>query len=375
MMMKSTLLTSLPTTDGFRMPAEFEPHAKTWMLWPERPDNWREAARYAQSAFVDAAVVIAQFEPVVMGVNPSQYENARKLLPEDITLVEIPNDDAWMRDCGPTFVINNYGNVRAIDWIFNAWGGLESGLYPSWNLDDAVPAKVLELEGLDRYKAPIVLEGGSIHVDGEGTLITTEECLLNPNRNPTLTKEDIEQVLKSYLNITKVIWLGRGVYNDETSGHVDNLCCFLEPGVIALTWTNDPYDPQYEISLDAFQRLERTSDAQGRKLSIHKIHQPNPITLTEVEAQGVQIVPGTKPRLAGDRMAASYVNFYLCNGGAVVPTFDDPNDLRALNSLQSLLPRRKVVGVPAREILLGGGNIHCITQQQPQGVIRQSGNS
>ena len=216
-------------------------------------------------------------------------------------------------------------------------GWLESGLYPSWNLDDAVPAKVLEIEGLDRYKAPIVLEGGSIHVDGEGTLITTEECLLNPNRNPTLTKEEIEQVLKSYLSISKVIWLGRGVYNDETSGHVDNLCCFLEPGVIALTWTDDPYDPQYEISLDAFRRLELTTDAQGRKLSIHKIHQPNPVILTEIEAQGVQIVPGTKPRLAGDRMAASYVNFYLCNGGAVVPTFDDPHDLLALNSVTDLV--------------------------------------
>src|SRR4030042_1299623 len=166
-----------------------------------------------------------------------------------------------MRDCGPTFVRNTNGNVRGIDWIFNAWGGSESGLYPSWNLDDAVPAKVLELEGLDRYKASIVLEGGSIHVDGEGTLITTEECLLNPNRNPNLSKNDIENILKKFLSISKIIWLGKGVYNDETSGHVDNLCCFLEPGVVALTWTDDPYDPQYEISLDAFRRMELTTDA------------------------------------------------------------------------------------------------------------------
>ena len=368
-MMKSNLLTSLPCTDGFRMPAEFEPHAKTWMLWPERPDNWRAAARYAQRAFVDVADAISQFEPVVIGVNPGQYENARKLLPEYVKLAEIPNDDAWMRDCGPTFVVNNMGNVRGIDWIFNAWGGLQSGLYTSWNLDDAVPVKVLELEGLDRYKAPIVLEGGSIHVDGQGTLITTEECLLNPNRNPTLTKEEIEQILMSYLGISKVIWLGKGVYHDETNGHVDNLCCFLEPGVVALTWTDDSSDPQHEISLDAFRRLELATDSQGRKLSIHKIHQPNPITLTEVEVQGVQIVPGTKPRLTGDRMAASYVNFYRCNGGAIVPIFDDPNDKVALNTLQTLLPNRKVVGVPAREILLGGGNIHCITQQQPRGRV------
>jgi agmatine deiminase len=257
--------------------------------------------------------------------------------------------------------------VRGIDWIFNAWGGLESGLYSSWELDDAVPSKVLEFEGLDQYKAFIVLEGGSIHVDGEGTLITTQECLLNHNRNPALTQKEIERELKCYLNISKVIWLGRGVHNDETSGHVDNLCCFLEPGVIALTWTDDKSDPQYAISLDALHILEHATDAKGRKLTIHKIHQPNPVTLTESEAQGVEVIPGTKPRLAGDRMVASYINFYMCNGGAVVPTFDDPNDQAALDNLQSLMPDRKVVGVSAREILLGGGNIHCITQQQPRG--------
>jgi agmatine deiminase len=362
---RSNLLTSLPASDGYRMPGEFEPHSKTWMLWPERPDNWREAARPAQIAFVDVVKAISQFEPVVMGVNPSQYVNARKMLPPQVQVVEILNNDAWMRDCGPTFVINSSGIVRGIDWIFNAWGGLESGLYYPWDLDDAVPPKVLEYGGMERYKAPIVLEGGSFHVDGEGTLVTTEECLLNPNRNPILTKEEIEEVLTRYLNVSKIIWLGRGVYNDETSGHVDNLCCFLEPGVLALSWTDDQYDPQYEISLDALRRLEHASDARGRKLVVHKLHQPEPVMVTDVEARGVETKPGTKPRSAGDRMAASYVNFYFCNGGAVVPTFNDPRDLTALDTLQKLMPERKVVGVPAREILLGGGNIHCITQQQP----------
>jgi agmatine deiminase len=364
----SKLLTTLPSDDGYRMPGEFEPHSKTWMLWPDRPDNWREDAIPAQKAFVDVAKAISQFEPVVMGVNQSQFENARKMLPSPIQVVKIPNNDAWMRDCGPTFVINNAGSVRGIDWIFNAWGGLESGLYFPWDLDEAVPKQVLELEGLDGYKAPIILEGGSIHVDGEGTVITTEECLLNPNRNPTLTKIEIEEALWKYLNVTKIIWLGKGVYNDETSGHVDNLCCFVEPGVLALTWTEDQYDPQYQISMDALHRLEDTTDARGRKLFIHKIHQPAPVFITEKEAEGVVIIPGTKPRMPGDRMAASYVNFYLCNGGAVVPTFDDPHDQIALDKLQRVMPERKVVGVPAREILLGGGNIHCITQQQPNGI-------
>jgi len=361
------LLKTLPSEDGFRMPGEFEPHAKTWMLWPERPDNWREGAKPAQRAFVDVAEAISHFEPVSIGVNPIQYEMARSMLPSQVVVEVIQNDDAWMRDCGPTYIIDNFGNVRGIDWIFNAWGGLEAGLYYPWELDDAVPQKVLEIEKMERYRAPIILEGGSIHVDGQGTLITTEECLLNPNRNPTFTKGEIEAVLKSYLNVSKIIWLDKGVYNDETSGHVDNLCCFLEPGVVALTWTDDQHDPQYEISLDAFHRLEKAIDAGGRKVVIQKIHQPDPVMITASEAQGVETIPGSKPRKAGDRMAASYVNFYLCNRGAVVPTFGDSHDQIALDALQRVMPDRKVVGVPAREILLGGGNIHCITQQQPMG--------
>jgi agmatine deiminase len=358
-------LTTLPALDGYRMPAEFEPHSKTWMLWPERADTWREAGKPAQSAFAKVARAISQFEPAIMGVNPGQYENARRTLDPQVQVVVIENNDAWMRDCGPTFIINKSGDVRGIDWMFNAWGGFEAGLYYPWELDDAVPQKVLEMEGIERYRAPIILEGGSIHVDGEGTLITTEECLLNPNRNPTLSKDDIERMLKNYLNVSKIIWLGKGVCNDETSGHVDNLCCFLKTGVVALTWTEDRSDPQYEISLDALHRLENTTDSRGRNLVIYKIHQPEPVTITETEAGGIQSIPGSKPRQAGDRMAASYVNFYMCNGGAIVPTFGDPHDQEALDTLQRLMPNRQVIGVDAREILLGGGNIHCITQQQP----------
>jgi len=364
---KSHLLSSIPSVDGFRMPGEFAAHTKTWMLWPERPDTWRECARPAQKAFVDVARAIAQFEPVTMGVNLPQYETARAMLPPQVEVVEIANNDSWMRDCGPTFVLNGSGKVRGIDWNFNAWGGLEGGLYYPWDLDDAVPRRVLELEGLDRYQAPIILEGGSIHVDGEGTLITTEDCLLNPNRNPGLSRQNIEVVLKQYLDISKVIWLGQGVYNDETSGHVDNLCCFVRPGVVVLTWTDDGSDPQHQISLDAYRRLEQSRDARGRNLVIHKLHQPDPVILSRDEASGIQTIAGTKPRLAGERMAASYVNFYLCNGGAIVPTFNDSHDQPALEILRRIMPERKVVGIYAREILLGGGNIHCITQQQPKG--------
>ena len=349
------------------MPGEFEMHSKTWMIWPQRPDNWRMGAKPAQKAFVAVAKAISQFEPLTMAANNDQFSNARQMLPPNIRVVEISNNDAWMRDCGPTFVIDGKGNVRGIDWIFNAWGGLYNGLYFPWDLDEGVAPKVFEIERVDYYKAPIVLEGGSIHVDGEGTCITTTECLLSPGRNPDLTQSQIESHLMNYLNVEKVLWIPRGVFHDETTGHVDNIACFLRPGVIALTWTDDKSDPQYEISAEAYDFLMSTTDAHGRRFEIHKIHQPNPILISPEEANGVDAVEGSLPREAGERMAASYVNFYISNGGAIVPTFDDPHDQDALKTLQRLMPDRKVVGVSAREVLLGGGNIHCITQQQPGG--------
>ena len=348
------------------MPGEFEPHRGTWMLWPQRPDNWRLGGKPAQAAFKAVAEAIAQFEPVTMGANPDQLANAREMLSASVRVVEIANNDAWMRDSGPTFVVNGFGEVRLVDWGFNAWGGLYNGLYSPWDLDELVAQRVAELEGIQRYRAPLVLEGGSIHVDGQGTCLTTAECLLSPGRNPELTQAQIEAYLQAYLNVEKVIWIPRGVFHDETSGHVDNLVCFLRPGAIALTWTDDQSDPQYEISAQAYDLLSSATDARGRRFEVHKIHQPEPILITQEEAEGVEAVDGTLPRQAGDRQAASYINFYLCNGGVVVPVFDDPHDGAALRTLQALLPERKVVGVPAREIILGGGNIHCITQQQPK---------
>jgi agmatine deiminase len=347
------------------MPGEFEIHQGTWMLWPERPDNWRLGAKPAQKAFAAVATAIARFEPVTMGVSQAQYSNARNMLPGSIRLVEMSNNDAWIRDTGPTFVSNGT-EIRAVDWDFNAWGGLKGGLYFPWDLDDMVARKVAEIERVDRYKAPIVLEGGSIHVDGEGTVLTTQECLLNENRNPGKSKGEIESTLSDYLNVSEFIWLNRGIFNDETNGHIDNICCFIQPGVVALAWTDDRSDPQYEISQENLEILSTAKDAKGRKLEIHKIHLPNPVLITQEESEGVDVYNGTLPREEGDRLAASYINFFFSNGGAVVPMFNDPHDAPALEQLQKLMPDRKVVGVFAREILLGGGNIHCITQQQPQ---------
>ncbi len=358
------LLESTPREDGFHMPAEFELHAGSWMLWPERPDNWRNDAKPAQSTFASVAAAISQFEPVTMGVSPAQIHNARRALPEGVRVVELASNDSWMRDCGPTFVANGK-EIRAVDWIFNAWGGLNGGLYSPWDSDDLVAARVAEFAGVDRYRAPLVLEGGSIHTDGQGTLLTTEECLLNLNRNPQLTRDQIETHLRNYLNVEKIIWLKRGVFNDETSGHVDNICCFIRPGVVALSWTEDKHDPQYEISQECFNILKSATDTRGRTIEVHKIHQPDPITITKIESQGVKLQEGTLLREEGTRLAGSYINFYFVNGGIIVPVFNDPHDSPAIAALAQLLPERRVVGVPAREILLGGGNIHCFTKQQP----------
>jgi agmatine deiminase len=360
-------LKNTPQEDGFRMPGEFEPHEGCWMLWPQRPDNWRLGGKPAQEAFVEVAKAISGFEPVTMGVSKDQYDNAVNLLPDNIRVLEMSFDDAWVRDTGPTFVKSDVGVVRGVDWEFNAWGGLVDGLYFPWDQDDKVARKICEIERLDSYRTSgFVLEGGSIHVDGEGTLYTTEECLLDESRNPHLSREEIEDMLKKYLSIEKVIWLKRGIFNDETNGHVDNILCVVKPGCVMLAWTEDKDDPQYEISAENLEILENTSDAKGRKLEIIKMPLPKPVLISKGESEGVDAVDGTLPREEGDRLSASYVNFYIANGGIVYPLFDDPADDLAGETLRAAFPDREIIGIPAREILLGGGNIHCITQQQPK---------
>jgi len=361
----SATIDSTPRADGYRMPGEFEPHSGCWLAWPERPDNWRLGAKPAQQAYATVAEAINASEPVTVAVSDAQFEHCRSLLSPSIRVVEISTDDAWIRDMGPTFVVDDKGGRRGVDWRFNAWGGLEGGLYFPWDRDERVAAKVLEIEGADRYRAPLVLEGGSIHVDGEGTVISTEQCLLNQNRNPELSREQIERALFDHLGASKVIWLGQGVLDDETDGHIDNLACFARPGVVLLTWTEDESDPQHAISSDAHERLLAASDARGRALEVVHLPSPGPITITEEQARGVDAVEGTLPRRAGDRLAASYANFYIANSRIVLPLLDERYDEQAASVLRGVFPEREVVGIPAREILLGGGNIHCITQQVP----------
>jgi len=362
-----TTIDSTPRADGFRMPAEWEPHSRTWMLWPQRTDNWRDGAKPAQRAWVDVATAIARFEPVTVGVNADQWENARAMLPEAVTVVEMSNNDSWMRDIGPTFVVNDNGDVRLVHWHFNAWGGLVDGLYFPWDKDELVPRKIAEIETIDRYRAPLVMEGGSFHTDGEGTLITTEECLLSDGRNPDLSRVEIETHLAEYLGIEKVIWLKRGIDPEETNGHVDDVACFVRPGVVLAGWTDDQSDWRHEILAENLETLRNATDAKGRKLDVHTLPMPAPMPYSAEEVAGVDVVEGTIPREAGDEAPASYINFYLCNGGLIVPVFGDPGDAKALEILKRLYSDREVVAFPGREIVLGGGNVHCITQQQPRG--------
>lgn len=365
-----------PAVHGYSMPAEWEPHSQTWMGWPERPDNWRDNALHAQLVFTKVAIAISKFEPVTVCASSAQWENARSQLPEHVRVLEMSMNDSWFRDIGPTFVVrkngSNHGNleqcIAGIDWNFNGWGGVDDGCYQDWSLDLLVARKIIGTEKLPRFPHFMILEGGSIHVDGDGTCLTTEECLLNKNRNPNLTKEQIEDQLKAYLGVQKVIWLPYGLYgDDDTNGHIDNMCCFVRPGVVLLSWTDDEKDPQFKRSMEALSILSNTSDANGRRLEIIKLHVPGPLYMTDEEAAGVVQDGNAKPRLPGTRLAASYVNFYIANGGIITPQFGDQKwDDEAVRVLSQAFPNHEVVRIEgAREIVLAGGNIHCITQQQP----------
>ncbi|WP_407927850.1 agmatine deiminase [Izhakiella capsodis] len=349
-----------------RMPGEWEPHQAIWMLWPHRPDNWRQQAGPAQQAFAAVAAAISARTPVFMGVPSTMMAQARAVMGEGVTLVEMPSDDAWMRDTGPTVVVSSDGQRKGINWQFNAWGGLNGGLYDDWSQDEKVATAVLAQLGIPCLEAPLVLEGGSVHSDGEGTLLTTAECLLNPNRNPQLSQTQIESLLSQYLGVTHFIWLPEGVYNDETDGHIDNMCCFVRPGEVILHWCDDPSDPQYARSNSALAVLEQAVDARGRRLKVWKMPAP-PVQYARVEETRDVSSGNAIERREGNRLAASYVNYLVSNQQIIFPLLDARTDGLARDLLQQIFPGYLITGVPAREILLGGGNIHCITQQIPRG--------
>ena len=330
-----------PRADGFYMPAEYAPHKGTIIIWPKRPGSWIYGARRAREAFAEVICAISESEQVYVLAEADVIDNARSVVEAvrkqknyqenfPVKYIQMESDDAWARDVGPTFVKNEDGAVRGIDWCFNAWGGKVDGLYADWTKDDRVAALFCNKAGYDMYDAhPFVLEGGAIHTDGEKTVIVTESCLLSKGRNPELSKSEIEQKLKD--------------------------------------WTDDMDDPQYKMSSADLEILENETDARGRKIEVHKVYIPkNPVCITEYELSGFTFEEGEDEREAGERLAASYVNFYITNGGVLIPQFGDVMDEPALKAIGSLFEGRKVYPIYARDIIVGGGNIHCITQQIPQ---------
>lgn len=332
-----------PAADGFRMPAEWALHDRCWMAWPCHAPTYGHIFVEARAAFAAVAREIATFEPVTMIARPEHAANARRQCGPSVEVVELPLDDSWTRDTGPTFLTDGEGELAGADWLHNAWGVN----YPDHDEDSKLAARILERAAAQRYAADFVLEGGAIHTDGEGTLLTTENVLLNPNRNPGMTRDRAEGLLRDWLGIETVIWLGDGVQGDETDGHIDNLACFARPGVVLALACTDSTDPNHTALADNLARLRAATDARGRRLEVIEIEQPAPKWDWD------------------ERIPCSYINFYLPNGGVVMPSFDDWADGPACEAIQAAFPDRRIVQIRATDITRGGGGIHCITQQQP----------
>jgi agmatine deiminase len=324
------------------MPAEWTPHQATLMEWPTttRAEFWGDLFERATADFAAVAKAVAAFEPVIMVADPAQGAQARAMCGDGVEILPIPIDDSWMRDNGPIFVTDGQGGIALVDFAFNSWGEK----YLPYDRDAKVPAAIAAHLGMRRYEAPMVLEGGSFFVDGEGTLLTTEQCLLHPNRNPGMTRDQIEQTLGDYLGVSRVIWLGKGHPLDrDTDGHIDGIAQFVRPGVIMLDAPQDPSDPNHAAAEENLARLRAAHDAAGRSIEVVVFE-------------------------AGTPSSTAYLNHYLVNGGVIVPADGEPGDEWALEQLRTAYTDREVVTVPGRTILAGGGGPHCITQQVPVGL-------
>jgi len=342
-----------PTSLGYRMPAEWELHEATWLAWPHNLNTWPGKFDLVPAIYIEIVRALHTQETVNLCVNDAETAvNTRRILKNsglDLSTVQfcdITTNDTWARDHGPIFVRRmqkEQQELAILDWIFNAWGEK----YGPWDLDDVVPQKVAKMLALPLFTPGIVLEGGSIDVNGRGTLLTTEACLLNPNRNPTLTREQIEAYLRAYLGVTHILWLGDGIVGDDTDGHIDDLARFVNPTTVVCALEDDPTDVNYSLLQENFARLQKMTDQDGRPLRVVPLCMPSPIVHE------------------GNRLPASYANFYIANGAVLVPTYNCPNDKRALTTLQELFPTRHVIGINCTDLVWGLGAIHCITQQQP----------
>jgi agmatine deiminase len=335
------------------MPAEWERHEATWLSWPHKEASWPGAFEAVPGIFVEIARHLAESELVRINVADEDFAaRVRALLKRggvNLDAVRFhlhPTDDAWVRDHGPVYVVRARDGRREraiVDWGYNAWGGK----YPPYHLDDEVPTRIAEEMNEVLFKPSIVMEGGSLDVNGCGTLLTTESCLLNPNRNPQLTRMEIENYLREYLGVRHILWLGDGIVGDDTDGHIDDLTRFVARDTVVTAVEEDPADENYEALHDNYQRLQMMKDQDGQPLRIVTLPMPGPVYYE------------------GQRLPASYANFYIANRTVLVPTYRHHNDARAISTLQDLFPDRRVVGIDCTELAWGLGAIHCLTQQQP----------
>lgn len=339
-------MSKTPKQTGFFMPAEWHPHERCWMAWPCHLSTWATIGLdRARLAYSQVAKAIAQYEPVTMLVHPGDEVSAQYLLDKTISIISCPLNDSWMRDTGPTFLLNEQQQLAGVDWNHNAWGNN----YSDYELDNQIASWLLKRLNAQCFHAPLVMEGGSFHSDGKGTLLTTRECLLNKNRNPHLTEHAIEQYLFNYLNAEKIIWLNKGLLDDETDGHVDEIATFVAPGKALCLITHDKTDPNYDSLQENLDILRSSKDSRGLSLEVFTIEQP-PATVVNEE-----------------RLTLSYINFYHANKGLVIPAFGyKVHDEKALTLFKELFPNYGITQINALDVFAGGGGIHCITQQQPQ---------
>ncbi|CAM4458690.1 MAG: Agmatine deiminase [Legionella sp.] len=335
-----------PKQSGFFMPAEWHPHEQCWMAWPCHVETWSKIGLdKARKAYALVANSIAQYEPVTMLVNPGDEDLAKELCKDNVSIQTLPINDSWTRDTGPTFLLNKEHKLAGVNWIHNAWGGN----YADCALDNKISAAVISKTKALSFSAPLVMEGGSFHVDGEGTILTSRECLLNENRNPQRSQQEIEQYLFDFLGAKQIIWLNKGLLGDETDGHIDEIACFIAPGKVLCLITHDKEDPNYATLQENMEILKAATDAQGRKLEVYTIEQP----------------PATY--MHGERLTLSYINFYLANNGIVMPAFGyEAQDKAAYELFTKLYPNHHISQIDALDVFAGGGGIHCITQQQPK---------
>jgi agmatine deiminase len=333
-----------PAEDGFSMPAEWGPHAGCLISWPCREHTWHGHFEEAKRAYSGVIKAINRFDHVTILADPATAQEARNRLGPDAEIVEVALDDSWSRDNGPIFVQRGDSRLALANFRFNGWGNKQP-----CERDNRLPIFLSERLRIRRYDAPMVLEGGAISVDGDGTLMTAEQCLLNANRNPSMSREEVEQILASYLGIRKVVWLARGVEDDMTDGHVDGVAGFAMSHVVLAAHTGDTSDPNYRNLEENMARLESATDAKGRPLEVVRMVQPRPMLV------------------GGVSMTPSYVNLYFANRAVVFPTYGIREDNSARETLASLFPEREIVGVRCEHISIGGGDVHCITQQIPEG--------